>query len=360
MLSRQAIERAAAVLMRGEAVILPTDTVPGLFVKESEEGRGKLASIKGRPSSKPFAVMFGSKKQIAQRITKPNKLQQTAIERLLPGKVTLIVGKRKTGGMGVRLPMDTSLRKLIRRTGPLLATSANISGEELREPATLPARLLKKVALVEEDVEPSNGFSSFSSPALASTVIDLLGKVPVILRKGAESIWGIEKKLGNLPRLTSQLNFNLLFVCGGNTCRSPMAEALFSSLCRKTRLKIKSAGLSAVTDETAALNAIETMKEMGANLLEHRSRFVDKDILAWADLILVMTRYHLLRIRKDFPAFSNRAFLLSGFPRSWPYGKSIDDPIGGSLQVYRTTARQIQRYLTPICPKIRKVLSDSN
>ena len=91
MLSEQGIERAAAVLRRGEAAILPSDTVPGLFMTASPGNDVRLRKIKKRSEDKPFALMFSSKKQLEKCARIETRLQKKAVTELLPGRLTLIL-----------------------------------------------------------------------------------------------------------------------------------------------------------------------------------------------------------------------------------------------------------------------------
>lgn len=357
MLSRQAIERAAAVLCRGEAAILPTDTVPGLFIKDTPTGEEKLRRIKVRASGKPFARMFASKGELKPRVKLITQLQKLAVEKLLPGKVTLILpsGKGKED-IGVRIPDDASLRALLEHTGPLIATSANLSGEILKEPDRLSPQLLEKVALVEEDGTGDAG----EEPKLASTVIDITGDRPLILRKGAVSIWEVEKKLGLPPFLPPPAELNILFVCGGNTCRSPLAAAIFKRQFGLQRVQARSAGLTASEGMPAHPNARKAASELGVSLDSHRSRRLDRNLMSWADAVLVMTREHYRKVKSRYPALKDKVFLLGGFPRTWPHGRNIPDPLGSSLATYRETAEQIVSYMASIFGMVRRVLSDAD
>lgn len=353
MLSQQAIERAAEKLRRGEAVILPTDTVPGLFALDTPLGEAKLKALKPRDEAKPLARMFGSLRELLARVEIETPLQKLALERLLPGRVTLVLpdARRNNKTLGVRLPMDAALRALIRITGPLLATSANISGVDPGD-STLSTHLREGVALVLEDE-----FHDASIRPAASTVIDLTRSVPVILRKGAVSLWTVARRLDTSPCLAAPQELNVIFVCGGNTCRSPMAAAIFKSKCQSRRVNVRSAGLSASRGAPAAANALGAMAELGLSLTNHLSFGVDEELLNWADLVLVMTRDHLLRMRRRYPASSDKSFLLSGFPAPWPHGRDIEDPLGSTIETYRNVARQIQSYMTSICAEVVKALT---
>jgi protein-tyrosine phosphatase len=142
----------------------------------------------------------------------------------------------------------------------------------------------------------------------------------------------------------------IVFVCTGNTCRSPMAEGLFKRRlaevigCAVEELPargfvVSSAGLSAYADDPATPESAEALREMGVDLSAHRSRPCSADVIARADDVVAMTRGHLLTLVGKYPVLTGALRLLCG-----PDG-DLDDPIGGSPDVYRKCARTIHQHV---------------
>ena len=102
---------------------------------------------------------------------------------------------------------------------------------------------------------------------------------------------------------------HVLFVCTGNTCRSPMAEALLRQMAKEEGLDIdvKSAGISAIEGTTSSRYAIEALQEKGI-VLDHQSKAVDQDLVHWADIILTMTQSHKQALIHHFPNRLTRFF----------------------------------------------------
>ena len=136
----------------------------------------------------------------------------------------------------------------------------------------------------------------------------------------------------------------IIFVCTGNTCRSPMAAALAAQIFAESGLDVEifSAGVSAVKGQPASLHAIQVMKDSGLCLQSHKASDICGEALESAGLVLTMTASHRAILLSDYPAAEGKIFTLAGYAGDT---QDVADPFGGRLEEYRACATQIRRLL---------------
>jgi protein-tyrosine-phosphatase len=137
----------------------------------------------------------------------------------------------------------------------------------------------------------------------------------------------------------------LIFVCTGNTCRSPMAEGLLRKLLGPdSGWEISSAGVRAASGFPASPNAVEAMRELDIDISAHRSRLLTPELINGADLLVTMTRDHRDIIVELNRESGSKVFLLKSFGVSQS-AVDITDPVGEELDVYRRVRDEISAAL---------------
>ncbi len=199
----EAQREALALLAQSAVIAAPTDTVYGIMARyDSSAAVAALFAVKERPPDKAIPILVGARDQLSRlvRLPLPPAALQLA-ERFWPGPLTLILPARcglpavLTAGqttVGVRMPAHVALCALLQRSGPLAATSANLSGAAETHRAAQVARQLEgRLPLIlqdhgEEDAgeEEPQEHQDATPPSPASTIVDLSGPAPRILRRG--------------------------------------------------------------------------------------------------------------------------------------------------------------------------------
>lgn len=141
---------------------------------------------------------------------------------------------------------------------------------------------------------------------------------------------------------------NILFVCTGNTCRSPMAAALFNKMAVEKNLpvRIESAGIYAVDGQPASAGAIGAMEKYGIDLSGHRAKPVKPELLDKCDLILTMTAGHRDAL---LPYAPGKVYTLCEYGG---ISGDIKDPFGGDVHIYEECAAEILCALEKVAEKI--------
>lgn len=323
---------------KAEILLFPTDTVPGIGCFLSHDCVVKLRTIKRRPADKPFPLLLSDAKDIKTWVEEIPPVYEK-LKDLLPGGITLIFKGNKNlpegvlsreGKAGIRIPNHKKLRNFIRKNKiPLIATSANISGKYT-------PKNLKEVDFAVDRI-----INGESGSGKQSTVLDISNDSLVLYRKGVISIIEIENIAGQEVKLGKNLDFNVLFVCSANLCRSPMAEIHLKYLTRDLKkVNVRSAGIAAMTGTEIYEVAEEVLKENNLRT-EHTSRLLTKPVLEWADLILVMEDMHKNYITFLSPENKNKIAFLRNF-NTKKEQHIITDPAGKDTEACRKTFELIK------------------
>lgn len=129
---------------------------------------------------------------------------------------------------------------------------------------------------------------------------------------------------------------NVLFVCTGNTCRSPMAEGFFNSIYGSGA---KSAGIYTEDGAAPSENAVKAMKKYGIDISEHKAKQISPEDIINADKIYAMTTRHAAILKEIFPEKADNIFIL---------GNGIPDPFGGDEELYLKCAEEIKKFVSEI------------
>jgi protein-tyrosine phosphatase len=357
--ARTILSQAAEALRQGRLVALPAETVYLVAARAgSEEAVARLAACDDRPQPVPLVVALSDAAVLKEWVPDLGALGERLARRCWPGMVTLAFPAPADGGraghlseavrrrlspqglLGFYVPGTDLLFAVVQEMGePLLVSAACRGGE----PAASSAEEVVLRLGEEIDLVVDTGPTEFRQEA---TVLRVEGDTWGVLRPG---VVPEDVVAGLLPR-------HILFVCTGNTCRSPLAEGLCKKLladrlgCAPAELPargyvVHSAGLAAVPGERAAEEAVRIALEFGADLSGHLSRPVTPELLTRADVLVAMTRQHLSFLGRLGP-LAPPSRLLSA------EGGDIDDPLGGTQDVYRACARQIWENLQALLPEL--------
>jgi len=353
-----AIGQAADALRDGGLVVLPTETVYGVFAAADQPDAvarltgawdGAAEHAESNPDAPAFFWHAGTREDVVERVSLPTPVARRLVDRLMPGPARFEIEQdgptleSLRGGLGiapgvidaggtlaVRVPDHDACARVLERAGvPAVALGLSMSSFGGAGAGTNAA--IDGGAAIQPDVVVDDGPTRFARP---STLIrlGLDGKFDV----GAGGAIDESVVLGALERV-------VMFVCTGNTCRSAMARAIAQKLIDERAYegittRAESAGVAAGPGVPASPDAVDVLATMGIDLSGHRSQPVTRMMIREADVVYTMTPSHAEAVMTMMPEAAEKVFPLD--PRG-----VIEDPIGQGRDVYERTARRLEELI---------------
>jgi L-threonylcarbamoyladenylate synthase len=343
------IKKAARLIDDGNLVAFPTETVYGIASRVANDSLKLLSKVKNRTPDKYYALHIDKPEKIDQFVPSIGLRAKKLVQKALPGPLTIVfqlqpedieIQRQKidkevfdnlylNNSIGIRCPDHPVASKLLSCTKfPVVAPSANLTGQ----PPAVDAQqvfdsLNGKIPLILD-----GGPCKYKKN---STVAKITSRDITVLREGVFTQNDIEKM--------SQLNF--LFVCTGNSCRSPMAEGIFRKFlaeklnCNVDQLekigyKTYSAGTMGIFGMQASIEAVKACAAKDVDITKHKSTGLTKGLIEDCDLIFTMTASHRREVIAIEPDALEKCFTLAD--------TDIADPIGQGQKEYNACAKIIE------------------
>lgn len=356
------IGAALTSLRSGDLLLLPTETVYAIaFNLHSDSARRRIEQLKPSTTQSPWVIHLAGADQLLKLSPNLPPLAQRLAAKTWPGPVAyqlpvpesdepqlrtwlgaaadrVLFGSPFT--WRVRCPDHAFTQHMLAKADfPVAMVAASSPDQVATELASIAPSLLENLDTIV-DAGPSRYKKS-------STLVAVTHSRVQVLRAGV-----IDERI--IDRLAEYL---IVFVCSGNTCRSPMAAAIARKILAERlgvkpdelgakRVRVTSAGLYAGNGAPATHEAVIAASEVGADLSAHFSQSATADLLRRADVIYTMTESHRDEILERYPDAAAKTSCLD------PDG-DIEDPIGYDQRIYSQVARHLQDVLSRRLSEIR-------
>jgi tRNA threonylcarbamoyl adenosine modification protein (Sua5/YciO/YrdC/YwlC family) len=345
------IRIAADIVAGGGLAAFPTETVYGLACRVSNKGMAKLGKLKGRDENKYYTLHIGDKNQLGKYVAKLSLREKKLVENAWPGPLTIIFELSDDEISRVRKTLDKEVLKNLYKN--------NSIGVRCPDNAVAAALLTETQCAV---VAPSANYSGAEAAVTTEQVINAFdGKIEIILDSGptkyqqSSTVAKIGKKGVEILRqgvysqeqIVDFCTVQVLFVCTGNTCRSPTAGGIFAKDlaeklgCAVDQLeqmgyKIRSAGTMGAIGWPASPEAVSVCKAHGIDISAHASSALTEELIRQSDLIYVMSHDHAEHVLRLSPDSSVKCLRLAD-------DKDVPDPIGQDEEFYKKCFAMIEQ-----------------